>query len=103
MAALARLTPDGWADRFELYWNGLEIANAFNEVTDPTEQRHRWNAEIAERARLGTALVPDDPELIRALEAGLPPSGGIALGVERLYMAINGVRDIRELRLFPTT
>jgi lysyl-tRNA synthetase class 2 len=100
MAALARLSSLGWADRFELYWNGLEIANAFNEVNDPREQERRWQAEREERRRLGTSDVPEDPELIRALESGMPPSGGVALGVERLYMACRGIDDIRELKLF---
>lgn len=100
MAALSRILEDGWADRFEFYWEGLEIANAFNEVTDASEQRKRWDGEMAERRRLGTSTLPDDPELIRALERGLPPTGGIALGVERLYMACTGVKDIRELKLF---
>jgi len=100
MAALARLTPEGWADRFEFYWAGLEIANAFNEVTDPREQFLRWEMELAERARLGTGQLPMDFELLEALEAGMPPSGGVALGLERLYMALHGVRDIRELKLF---
>lgn len=99
-AALARLTGDGWADRCELYWRGFEIANAFNEVTDPEEQRRRWAREIAERERLGTSKVPADESLIEALRKGLPPSGGIALGLERLYMALNEVLDIRELRLW---
>jgi lysyl-tRNA synthetase class 2 len=99
-AALAKLDSEGWADRFEFYWNGLEIANAFNEVNDPEEQRRRWEGEQAERARLGTSNVPQDPELLRALGRGIPSSGGIALGVDRLYMACAGVREIRELRLF---
>jgi lysyl-tRNA synthetase class 2 len=101
MAALAKLTPTGWADRFEFYWNGLEIANAFHEVNDPREQRERWQIEQRERERLGTGRLPIDDELIRSLEAGMPPSGGIALGVERLYMATRNITpDIRELYLF---
>lgn len=100
MAALARLDEAGWADRFEFYWNGLEIANAFYEVTDPQEQKQRWTGEQAERKRLGTSDLPQDESLIRALEKGLPPTGGIALGLERLYMATHKVKDIRELRLF---
>lgn len=99
-AALAKLDKDGWADRFEFYWNGLEIANAFNEVNNPDEQKKRWAAEMAERARLKTTEVPADPGLIRALRKGMPPCGGIALGVERLYMACAKVNDIRELKLF---
>lgn len=99
-AALARLDEDGWADRFEFYWRGLEIANAFNEVTDPEEQLRRWQMEQAERRHLGTSPLPMDEELIEALRRGIPSSGGIALGVERLYMACTGVEDIQELRLF---
>jgi elongation factor P--(R)-beta-lysine ligase len=100
MAALARLDEDGWADRFEFYWNGLEIANAFNEVTDPNEQTRRWDLEMMERRRLGTEKLPPDQELIEALKVGIPPTGGIALGLERLYMALYGVSNIRELQLF---
>ncbi len=100
MAALAKITEAGWADRFEFYWNGLEIANAFNEVTDAQEQRRRWEGELSERERLGTGPLPMDIELIEALEMGLPPTGGIALGLERLYMAVNGVKNIGELSLF---
>jgi lysyl-tRNA synthetase class 2 len=100
MAALAKLTKEGWADRFEFYWNGLEIANAFNEVIDPAEQIRRWRHEKDERMVLGTSEVPDDPALIQALRRGLPPTGGIALGVERLYMACRKIDEIRELRLF---
>lgn len=100
MAALSRLDQEGWADRFEFYWNGLEIANAFNEVTDPVVQAERWAGERSERRRLGTEDLPEDPELIEALQMGLPPTGGIALGLERLYMAAHGLKDISELRIF---
>ncbi len=102
MAALAKLTAEGWADRCEFYWEGLEIANAFNEVNDPLEQKKRWQNDIEERKRLGTSTLAVDPSLIHALEAGMPPSGGIALGMERLYMACRGVDEIRELKLFAT-
>ncbi|HMN69301.1 MAG TPA: EF-P lysine aminoacylase GenX [Bdellovibrionales bacterium] len=102
LAALAKLDANGWADRFEFYWRGLEIANAFFEVTDPEEQKRRWENEQKERARLQTTPLAQDSEMIEALEKGLPPTAGIALGVERLYMALNDVKDIRELRLFPT-
>lgn len=99
-AALARFTPDGWVDRFEFYWNGFEIANAFYEVTDPGEQRRRWQAEQDERTRMGTSAVPQDEALIQALERGMPPTGGIALGLERLYMACRKIDDIKRLKFF---
>jgi lysyl-tRNA synthetase class 2 len=100
MAALAKLTVEGWADRFELYWNGLEIANAFNEVNDVDQQRERWQDELSERTRLRTGELPLDEELLAAIEAGMPPSGGIALGLERLFMAMRGIEEIRELKVF---
>ena len=76
------------------------IANAFNEVTDPEEQLCRWKGEMAERKRLGTGDLPMDLEMIESLKAGIPPAGGIALGLERLYMALFAVTDIRELAQF---
>lgn len=101
MAALARRKEDGWADRFEFYWNGLEIANAFHEVNDPGEQLERWQGEQAERRRLGTRALPMDDELLEKMKRhGLPPTGGIALGVERLFMAAENIKDIRSLKLF---
>lgn len=100
MAALAKLDADGWADRFEFYWRGFEIANAFNEVADPHEQMRRWQNDMAERKHLGTSVLPIDESLIVGLRRGLPPSGGIALGLERLYMACAGVTEIKDLRLF---
>jgi lysyl-tRNA synthetase class 2 len=101
-AALSRLTEAGWADRFEFYWEGLEIANAFHEVNDPAEQERRWQVEADERKHLGTANIPTDPELIEHMKMGMPPAGGIALGLERLFMALYGVKDIAETRLFPS-
>jgi len=99
-AALAKLDANGWADRFEFYWQGLEIANAFHEVSDPTEQHARWRMEQQERLRLGTSALPMDEELLEAFRQGMPPAAGIALGVERLYMAIANVKDIGELKWF---
>lgn len=104
MAALARRKEDGWADRFEFFWNGLEIANAFHEVNDPNEQLERWQEEQAERRRLGTSPLPMDKELLRKMKMhGLPPTGGIALGVERLFMAAHNVHDIRTIKLFASS
>lgn len=99
-AALARLTPDGWADRFELYWNGLEIANAFHELNDPKEQLSRFKADQKRREERGKMPLEIDQNFMRALEAGLPPSAGIALGLDRLFMAIHGFSEIRQARFF---
>lgn len=99
-AALARVNERGWADRFELYWRGFEIANAYFELNDPVEQRRRSAHDLAERERTGRAPVPLDEGFFAALEAGMPPSAGIALGAERLFMAARGIQDIGELSPF---
>jgi lysyl-tRNA synthetase class 2 len=87
MAALARLKPGDpeVAERFEIYVAGVEIANAFSELTDPGEQRRRFEAEQAERWRLGRPVYPIDEKLLEAL-GRLPPCAGIALGLDRLLM-----------------
>jgi lysyl-tRNA synthetase class 2 len=100
-AALARLNAAGWADRLELYWNGLEIANGFNELTDAATQRARFVAELGERQALGRSPVPLDEDFLQALKAGIPPTAGMAVGLERLFMARKGIRDIGELKVFP--
>jgi lysyl-tRNA synthetase class 2 len=99
-AALARRTPEGWADRFEFYWRGLEIANAFHELNDPEEQRRRFEKDRAERRRLGTLDLKPDAEFLRFLEWGMPPSAGVALGVERLLMACENEKELRSYRTF---
>lgn len=71
-AALAKLTPDGWADRFEFYWKGLEIANAFNELTDPVEQRRRFVKDQEKKRSLGKTVVPIDEDFIKHLEKRAP-------------------------------
>lgn len=100
-AALARLTPDGWGDRFEIYWKGLELANAFHELNDPKIQRLRFNDDVQKKAQLKKESIRSDEDFFAALDQGLPPSGGIALGVERLYMALFDVKEIHHLKLFP--
>lgn len=89
------------AARFELYWNGLEIANGGRELDDPAEQRRRFAADMAERSRRGLPQPPLDEHLLAALEAGLPDCAGVALGLDRLLMALTGSADIREVLAFP--
>ena len=98
-ASLARLKADDprVAERWELYVDGLELANAFTELTDPVEQRRRFESARAERRALGEADYPLDEEFLDAL-ARMPPSGGVALGVDRLVMLACGVRDISDVR-----
>ncbi len=100
-AALARLTPEGWGDRFEVYWQGFELANAFHELNDPKIQKLRSQEDVDKKSSMHKEPIRLDDEFFAALERGLPPSGGIALGVERLYMALTGVQNIADLRVFP--
>lgn len=100
-AALARLTKEGWADRFELYWKGLEIANAFHELNDPDEQLRRHQADQLTRKERAKPIHPIDNNFIRALRQGMPPSGGVALGLDRLFMAVYGFKSIADIRVFP--
>ena len=100
-AALARVGASGWAERFEVYWQGLELANAFHELNDPEIQRQRFSEDLLKKVRMGKANIPLDEDFLKALESGIPPSAGIALGVDRLAMAMLGVKTISELRAFP--
>jgi lysyl-tRNA synthetase class 2 len=102
-ASLARLKRgDGRvAERFELYVAGIELCNGFGELTDPIEQRARLVRDQAERARLDKPVYPIDPRFIAALEEGMPPSAGNALGVDRLIAACIGTEIIAEVQAFP--
>ncbi len=100
LAAYSRILPSGWADRFELYWKGMELANAFHELNDPEVQRTRMTEDNLRKQKLGLTPVPLDEDFLSTLAYGLPPSGGIALGMERLFMALFDVRDIGEISPF---
>lgn len=100
-AALAVLDadPDGsrWAKRFEVFAGGVELGNAFEELTDPDEQRQRFVADMAERARVhGDEILPNEPDegFLAALAEGIPPCAGIAIGVDRLVMLLADEPDI---------
>jgi lysyl-tRNA synthetase class 2 len=102
LASLARLKPGdpALAERMELYAGGLELANGFAELTDPAEQRERFRANLAQRRERGLPAVPLDEAFLAALEEGLPPCAGMALGVDRLVMWVAGVDDIRRVLPF---
>jgi lysyl-tRNA synthetase class 2 len=103
-AALARLDPQDprAALRFELYCEGVELANGFDELASATEQRARFTHDIAERRRMGLPAFPPDEFLLAALEAGLPESSGVALGFDRTLMLATGAKTIDEVLPFPT-
>ena len=103
MAALSRPKPGtpAVAERFELYVGGLELANAFGELTDPVEQRRRFEADMDLRARVYGNRLPIDEDFIAALEHGLPPSAGIALGFDRLVMLATGASRIDQVLWAP--
>ena len=98
MAALSRIKKDDgrWAERFELYIAGLELANAYSELTDSDEQRARFEADIEKRKELGKGSLQIDEDLIEALK-NVPPCGGIALGVDRLVMLLTDSKTIDEV------
>jgi lysyl-tRNA synthetase class 2 len=102
LAALARCKPDApqWALRFEAYVGGVELANAFDELTDPNEQQARFEHEQRTRQERGLEVYPIDPRFMSALHEGLPPSAGIALGIDRLAMLAAGANDLRTVSAF---
>ena len=104
-AALARVAEDDCgqlvAKRFELFVDGVELANGYFELTDADEQAQRFEQDQVERSKLGYLCYPSDQNLVAALRAGMPGCAGVALGVDRLLMLKLGVRTIDQVIAFP--
>jgi lysyl-tRNA synthetase class 2 len=92
---------DGLVERFECFAAGIEFANAFTELNDPDEQRARFEQQRADQAAGDEETQPFDEDYISALEYGMPPTGGIGIGIDRLVMILSGRDSIREVVLFP--
>jgi lysyl-tRNA synthetase class 2 len=103
ISPLAKACPERpeLAERFEPFAGGLELGNAFSELNDPEEQRRRFEEQARRKAGGEAEAHPMDEDYVRALEYGLPPTGGIGLGVERLVMLLAGASSIRDVILFP--
>jgi lysyl-tRNA synthetase class 2 len=102
-ASLARVR-DGeppLAERFEVFAEGVELANGYHELTDPSVQRKRFGSDLEARRNLDLPVVPIDERLLAALEHGLPECAGVALGVDRLLMLAAGTRNIADVIAFP--
>jgi len=91
----------GLVERWEAFAGGMEIANAFSELTDPDVQRERFEAQVRLQEQGEQESQPYDEGFVEALEQGMPPAGGVGLGIDRLVMLLTGRDSIREVVLFP--
>ena len=103
ISPLSKASPDNpeIAERFELFINGMEVANGFSELNDPKEQYDRFIEQMAERERGDDEAMVLDEDYIRALSYGMPPAAGIGIGIDRLVMLLTNKHSIRDVILFP--
>lgn len=99
LASLSRVS--SWAHRLELYWGSMELANAFEELNDPEENEKRYQNFDEERRKEGRKKIPEDEGFFQSLFSGMPPSSGVALGLERLFLSCQNLESLDEIRPFP--
>ena len=103
VSPLSKQKPDepDWTERFEIYAGQMEISNGFSELNDPEDQRRRFEAQLKERERGDDEAHQMDEDYIRALSYGMPPAGGVGVGIDRLCMLLTDQHTIRDVILFP--